>query len=451
MTASRLASRLAGLGGLLPVFTLALCSAAASAGAALADTPEPAAGPTARPTGELRLRWDTLAPNAQGPLGAARRLNPALGAATPDAATAELLLRHHGALGPGDQAIGWSTELLAWQQRSAGGAAESALRFNELQVSVERGAWGLSAGKKVAAWDVGFGFRPNDVVQREARRSLLAQPLEGRWLLQAEHFGPDSASTLVWVNPQHHRPDPGEGLGGDEAALALRHYRRDGALDGHGFARWGEHTGASLGAAAAWVAGEAWALHGSVRWLQRHDGLQAAPPDASPLALAAGQLARTNPWQPATLGAATQALIGLQWTGEAQQSLLFEGWHDGTAPSNAAWRLWQQRNAALAASPAPAAARAGNLAWQAGAFDSVNLRQDSLFLRLAWQPGRWSWSIDALLHPADGGHTVTASGQWQGERWRFSAALRAYGGPANAVLAQLPQRRAGVLAAAWVF
>ena len=420
--------------GLLPAITLALCGVAAGA----------AADPAPLPSGELRGRWDALDPNTQGPLAAAQRLNPALAAATADAATAEWLLRHHGTLVLGGQPVGLSAEWLAWQQRSAGGAVEGDLRFNELQASIEQGAWGFSAGKKVVAWDVGFGFRPNDVVQREARRSLLAQPLEGRPLLQAEHFGAHSATTLVWVNPQHSRPDLGEGLGADEAALALRHYRRDGALDSHGFARWGEHTGASLGAAAAWVADEAWALHGSVRWGQRRDGPKAAP-------LAAGQLARSNPWQSATLGAAVQALVGLQWTGEAQQSLLFEAWHDGTAPSDAAWGLWQQRNRTLAASPAPAAARAGNLAWQAGAFDSVNLRQDSLFLRLAWQPGRWTWSVDALLHPADGGHTLSANGQWQGERWRFNAALRAYGGPADAVLAQLPRRRAGVLAAAWLF
>lgn len=438
--------------GRLAAITLALCGVAGPAAAAPADPADPAdptiaasgAPAAVFPTGEMRLRWDALAINPDGPLAAARRLNPALGSTSPDAATAELLLRHHGALGLAGRSIGWSAELMGRQQRSAGGGVEGELRFNELQASIEQGTWGGSAGKKVVAWDVGYGFRPNDVVQREARRSLLAQPLEGRWLLQAEHFGADSATTLVWVNPQHSRPDPGEGLGADEAALALRHYHRDGALDVHGFARWGEHTGASLGAAAAWVADDAWALHASLRGLQRRDGLQATP-------LAAGQLARSTPWQAATLGAAAQALVGLQWTGEAQQSLLFEAWHDGTAPSDQAWSDWQQRNSALATSPAPAAARAGNLAWQAGAFDSISLRRDSLFLRLAWQPGRWSWSVDALLNPADGGHSLTTNGQWQGERWRFNAALRAYGGPADAVLAQLPQRRAAVLAAAWVF
>ena len=42
-----------------------------------------------------------------------------------------------------------------------------------MQLSAEHGAWAFSAGKKVLGWDVGFGFRPNDVVQQEARRSLL--------------------------------------------------------------------------------------------------------------------------------------------------------------------------------------------------------------------------------------------------------------------------------------
>jgi hypothetical protein len=405
------------------------------------------AEPFALPTGEVRLRWETSDANARGPLAAAQRLNPALDPSTPDTATAEWLLRQHGTLALEGQSLGWSAELMAWQQRRAGGGSGGSagqLRFNELQASVERGAWGFSAGKKVVAWDVGFGFRPNDMVQHEVRRRLLDQPLEGRPLLQAEHFGARSATTLVWVNPQHSRPGADEGRGDDEAALALRHYVRDGGLDAHGFARWGEHTGASLGAAAAWVADEAWALHGSARWLQRHDGLLAPT-------LAAGQLSRSDPWQPATLGATAQALVGLQWTGAAQQSLLMEAWHDGSAPSDAAWDRWRQHNRALAASPGPAAARAGNLAWQAGAFDGANLRRDSLFLRLAWQPGRWSWSVDALLHPADGGHLLTAGGQWQGERWRLNAALRFYGGPADAVLAQLPQRRAAVLAAAWLF
>lgn len=83
--------------------------------------------------------------------------------------------------------------------------------------------------------------------------------------------------------------------------------------------------------------------------------------------------------------------------------------------------------------------------------DVPNLRRDNLFVRLAWQPDHWLLSADALVTPADRGRIVTLGVQWQGDRWRLNAVLRTYGGPDNALLAQLPQRRIGVLAAAWAF
>ncbi|MFI4932227.1 MAG: hypothetical protein ACHP83_18430, partial [Burkholderiales bacterium] len=79
------------------------------------------------------------------------------------------------------------------------------------------------------------------------------------------------------------------------------------------------------------------------------------------------------------------------------------------------------------------------------------LRRDNLFVRLAWQPDHWLLSADALVTPADRGRIVTLGVQWQGDRLRLNAAWRAYGGPANSLFAQLPQRRVGVLAAAWAF
>jgi hypothetical protein len=192
------------------------------------------------------------------------------------------------------------------------------------------------------------------------------------------------------------------------------------------------------------VAGDELALHASLRWLQRQDGWATAT-------MHAGDLARQNPWATATRNDAGQALIGLQWTGAAQQSVLIEAWHDGTALPAAEWRRWTQHNLALATSAAPATARAGNLAWQATPLDSTNLHRDTLFARLAWQPERWQLSMDVLWHPADGGHILSAALQWQGDRWRLNASLRQFGGPANAVLAQLPQRRTGLLAATWAF
>jgi hypothetical protein len=96
-------------------------------------------------------------------------------------------------------------------------------------------------------------------------------------------------------------------------------------------------------------------------------------------------------------------------------------------------------------------AAAGNLGWQATPFDTPNLRRGNVFVRLAWQPDHWLLSLDALITPADRGRVVTLGLQWQGDRLRLNAALRVYGGPADALLAQLPQRRVGLLAATWSF
>ena len=394
---------------------------------------------TADSGAEVTLRVDGRGANARGPLAQAEALVPGLAPAAPSGLTLQAELRHTLRLGRGLSLHG--NGLLA-HERLEGRRGRDASRVNELHAAWDLGAWQLAAGKKVLGWDVGYGFRPNDVVQQEVRRTQLGQTPEGRPLLMAEHFDADTAWTLVAVQPGRWDDGIERQRGAREAALAARAYHRLGALDLHGFARHGRHTGASVGAALAWVAGDELALHASARALRRHDGW-ALPADAP---VPAG----TNPWQPALRGGGTQWLLGGQWTGGPGLSLLAEAWHDGSEPSDDDWRRWGARSAALAVmatQPARRGAAAGNLAWQATPFDAPNLRRDSLYARLAWQPADWTLSVDALAHPADRGRVVSAAVQWRGDRWRLDASLRLYGGPDAAVLAQLPQRRSLVLAA----
>jgi hypothetical protein len=402
-------------------------------------------------SGELRAVLDQRSINDNGPLAGANALSPGLAAIERSDLRAETELR--GSWHP-PQTRPWlslNANVLLGAIRHEGGPTESNSRVNELDAASDWGAWQFGAGKKIVSWDVGYGFRPNDVVQQEERRTLLATTPEGRSLLQLEHFGAEQAISLVWVNPHHAGDDDDSQRGAQESALAARWYRRVGAADWHAFARWGEHTRASVGAALAFVATDELELHASLRALQRHDGWLI---DAS-----AGDAPRpANPWAQATLGRAAQALVGASWTGQAQQSVLLELWHDGTTLSDAQWDAWSQRSAALstlgATARLPAALRAGvagNIAWQATPFSVPNLRRDNLFVRLAWQPEHWLLSLDALVTPADRGRVVTLGAQWQGDRLRLNAAWRAYGGPDRALLAQLPQRRVGLLAATWSF
>src|SRR5437763_952437 len=145
--------------------------------------------------GELRARWDARSGNDSG-----------LVPAPPSAAVAEAEL--HG------RWTAFSANLLLSGSHAEGDGTASFARFNELYASGDFGAWQASAGKKIVGWDVGYGFRPNDVVQQEERRTLLMLTQEGRPLVQLEHFKAESAASLVWVNPQHlHGPDGAQRFG----------------------------------------------------------------------------------------------------------------------------------------------------------------------------------------------------------------------------------------------
>jgi hypothetical protein len=432
--------------------------AAATAGLALAAS-------AAERSAELSVRVDDRQPAAQGPLAQADALAPGL--ASPPASGVQLQAELQQTLrGPWGLAVHGNV-LLAheWRadtapegmqnpaQNPAQNRSQDHSRINEAHITLDAGAWQFTAGKKLLGWDVGYGFRPNDVVQQEERRTQIGQTPEGRPLAMAEHFDAETAWTLVWVQPQRWRDEtaadgglPAAQRGAEEPALAARVYQRVGAVDLFGFARHGRHTGASVGAALAWVAGDALELHASARTLEAHDGLR--------LTAATDTLASANPWRAQTLGHANQLLIGAQWTGGPQLNVMLEAWYDGTAPTDAQWRDWQQRNHALlglATQTAWRQAAAGNLAWQATPLDRQSLRRDNLFLRLAWQPADWTLAIDTLFTPADRGRVSSASVQWKGERWRLDASLRVYGGPAAALFSQLPLQRSLVLAATRAF
>jgi len=385
--------------------------------------------------GQVRLQWVGQQASGSGPLAQANALQSGMVELPVNTASLETELRA--------SAHGLSSVVTLQQQRPESGATQNRAWVNELYASQGAGAWQFSAGKKIVAWDVGYGFRPNDMIQQEERRTLVSNTAEGRPLVMVEHFDASTAWSWVWVNPTA----SSDARAAAEPALALRVYQRDGAVDWHGFARLGAHSGASVGAAAAWVASEAVELHASLRYLQRVDSSAIDP--------AAGVLSLSNPWQAVTQSNVKQLLLGGTWTNESQLSLLAEAWWDGTAPSDAQWDAWSARNTqlgALAGLGVPAAAVAGNLAWQTQAFSaSQSLRRSNVFLRLSCQHDAWQPALDMLYTPADQGRILTASLTWQGDRMQVQGGLRAYGGPANAVLMHVPVSATAYIAGTWTF
>ena len=390
-------------------------------------------------SGTLQAQWDQRRSTDLGPLAQANALQSGIAPVQPDGATLQAELRasaaHWSFIGTAQQ------QALAGQASGLDGNGQSWL--NEAEVHHDFGAWQWSAGKKIVGWDVGYAFRPNDVVQQEVRRTLVATTAEGRPLVMAEHLGADDAWTWVAVNPTADRASPG----GREPALAVRYYLRHGAVDWHSFARVADRTGSSVGAAVAWVATDALELHASAREMERADAVAMVP--------LASTLTPSDPWQPVTQGATTQALVGATWTSESQVSVLVEVWWDGTALSGQQWSDWRRRNQALqslVALGAPASAVAGNLAWQADAYGASNsLQQQNWYTRISWDHENWHPSLDLLYHPQDGGSMVTAALLWTGDRVKVQVGARANGGPSDAVLAQLPVQRQSYLLFSWSF
>jgi hypothetical protein len=205
------------------------------AGAALAAAGACTAAPEF--SGQLRPEIADPQANTRGPLVQAAGLVPGLVTLPASGVAVETELRGsgYGLTGVGTLRV----------QRLEGQAWRSEAWVNELYASGGGTSWQFSAGKKIVGWDVGYGFRPNDVVQQERRRTLLSITPEGRPVGMAEHFDASTAWSFVLVNPTHGRSD----RGAEEPALAMRVYRRAGAVDGYGFARYGAHTGASVSAA----------------------------------------------------------------------------------------------------------------------------------------------------------------------------------------------------------
>ncbi len=328
--------------------------------------------------------------------------------------------------------------LTATESGQEGSKPNGRFLANEAYADLEVVGQRISVGKKVLSGDVGYAFRPIDVLQRESRLQVMPSPLEGIPMLSWDNFSPDGAWSLVVANPGHGR----RGEAREDGSMALKLYRRAGALDLHGVLRHSARYGAELGAAASMVPDEALELHASVLVQRRGERRVPLADSASIRDLLApdGALALESVAWP------RKALLGGTWTAAGGLSILGELWWDGTAPAGADWqRLARQaaRRAALLGVPGvPAVAVAGATAASTRMFDQGNLARRGALARVAWSEpgGGWSASADLLRSGEDGGWTLTSAVSWQGDRWRLDAGVRRYGGPADSAYRLLPER-----------
>jgi hypothetical protein len=323
---------------------------------------------------------------------------------------------------------GLAAELSARAIARAGEKLHSQGLVNELFYEADVLGQHLTLGKKVMSWDVGFGYRPLDVVQQEDRRALRPFALEGVPLLAWELFGEEWALTLLYANPLRGRaPAPR-----DDESAALRHYRKLGAVDVHLVARYSERTQVQAGTALVVVLGDAVELHASARYQRRSERFAG---------LAAGELlAASDPTTAAVSADVVAALVGFTITPGLGLSILGEAWLDPAGSGADEWRALAGRQRALLGDASFAAAAVlANLAWEQRAFDRQNLLRENLFLRASWKGERLEPAVDLLCTPEDGGWVATAAVSYQGERTRLEGGLRLFGGPPGSAYRLFPE------------
>ncbi len=319
--------------------------------------------------------------------------------------------------------------------KQAGSDPSSRALINQAYFDFGEGEWRGSAGKKVLSYDVGYGFRPLDLIQREPRLQVLPPALEGVNNLTVEHFTAQRAISVIAANPGNGRePDPK-----DDGSVSLRLYQRAGTADVYGTARYSERFRFEGGAAFSTVPHESLELHGSALYQSR---AERTTPISSGSLLDAG-----NTLQTTTIEPSGKALAGLTWTIDGGFSFLGEAWWDGSAPSASDWqRLAAQARArnALAQIPGvPPAAVAGALASSTRLFQVPTLNRHTALARVAWSDpagSGWSASLDAVRGLDDGGYSVTLSAGRELDKLRLDAGLRTFGGRPESAFGLLPER-----------
>ena len=286
---------------------------------------------------------------------------------------------------------------------------------NEIYSDFSAGQNHFTVGKKILSGDVGYGFRPIDVIQREVRLQVLPPALTGVPNLTWERFTADQAWSLIWTNPGHgERGDPKS-----DGALASRYYQRLGNTDLHAVVRASDRFGLEAGAAFSTVPTDSVELHGSFLQI-KHD----------------------------ETGVARQkALAGFTWTWASGWSLLGEAWWDGTAPTAAAWQNLAVRASQLQSIPAA-------LAGLTQMFQAPSYSRSNALARIAWTDPKasgWSASLDVLRTLQDGGYSATAAIGYEADRLRVDAGLRRFGGRLDAAYRLLPERGIAFIGASLAF
>ena len=381
-----------------------------------------------------------LRSNADGPLAAAA---PLIDQTTLQSAT-QMEVRSDTTLGPMSGHLLWTG---TWTVTRSSGTSGSGI-LDALDIESRTGDWRFMAGKKAMSWDVGYGFRPLDVIQRENRRALYQYVLEGVPMLAAETLNEDSALLFVVANPGTSMAGTAPERESRDGSLALRIYHRTQGTDLYGVSRLSRRDGLQAGASVAFTPNDSLEVHASLLAQQRHGITIATTPWSGVLTSdTAPVLSRDE-----RRGPSASALVGMTWSDSDGDGLVLEAWYDGTTYTGADWARLRSLEAAQQASlatPGWHALSLGGLATDARYDNRDNLRQTNVLAHLSRKVGNWTPALDLLLTPQDKGRVATLSCAHEGDRVTWDSALRWLTGPDSSAYRRAPDKVMWYLGVTW--
>lgn len=231
------------------------------------------------------------------------------------------------------QQQGWQVAATAWHQQQVGhGYSEGTI--SELYYGDNLGDWSWTVGKRKIDWDVSYGFRPLDLFSPTDPLANFTAVAPGVLQLATEYLTADGAWTLLC---NQSRPD--YRIAAQQVAASwgcgARYYQRVGDWELQGLVHHDGQLQHRLGFTAAVVATEALELHTSLLWQQRY-----ITSDVHPTAFTAAhfELPVQARWQ----RSAWQAVVGLNYTTQAQLNWILEYWYDGRTPTDTSWQQLSQ-------------------------------------------------------------------------------------------------------------
>ena len=224
---------------------------------------------------------------------------------------------------------GWQVAATVWHQQQVG-QSYSEGTLSELYYGDTLGDWSWTVGKRKIDWDVSYGFRPLDLFSPTDPLANFTAVAPGVLQLASEYLTADGALTLLC---NQSRPD--YRIGTTQVAASwgcgARYYQRVGDWELQGLVHHDGQLRHRVGATAAVVLTDALEFHTSVLWQQRYISSEL---NANAFSAAHFELPVQASWQ----RSAWQAVVGVNYTTEAQLNWILEYWYDGRSPSDASWQ-----------------------------------------------------------------------------------------------------------------